>query len=172
MIFEYAKTKRVVAMAEEMLDAPDQSLPGQFTDWADQKAAYRFCDNEHVNFKGICSPHWKQTRQTKPGRYLLISDTTDMDYTGRACVKGLGMLGNAKGSGFQFHPCLVYSLDEKQVLGLAGGVTHYRSFRKKNETSTERLARRRESDILGGRRGSGGSRSGGIAVDSRLGSSR
>jgi hypothetical protein len=84
----------------------------------------------------------------------------------------LGMLGNAKGSGFQFHPCLVYSLDEKQVLGLAGGVTHYRSFRKKNETSTERLARRRESDILGGRRGSGGSRSGGIAVDSRLGSSR
>lgn len=143
------RTKRVVGMAEEMLNAPDQSLPSQFTDWADLKAAYRFCDNRHVNFDAICTPHWNQTRQTKPGRYLLISDTTDIDFTGRASVEGLGMLGNGTGLGFQLHPCLVYSLDEKQVVGLAGALTYYRSFRPKNETSTERLARSRESEIWG-----------------------
>ena len=64
-----------------MVDAPDESLPGQSPDWADLKATYRLFDTDEATFEAICEPHWKQTRNTKKGRYLLISDTTDLNYT-------------------------------------------------------------------------------------------
>jgi hypothetical protein len=35
------RTKRLLKVAEGMLDAPDQSLPSQFNDWSDLKAVYR-----------------------------------------------------------------------------------------------------------------------------------
>lgn len=98
------RTTRLVKMANGMVDAPEKSLPGQFTQWACLKAAYRFFDTPQVTLDGICTPHWKQTRDAKPGRYLLISDTTEMDFTGHIATEGLGMLGNGKGRGFQLHP--------------------------------------------------------------------
>lgn len=143
------RTTRLVKMANGMVDAPEKSLPGQFTEWASLKAAYRFFDTPQVTLDEICTPHWKQTRETKPGRYLLISDTTEMDFTGHSATEGLGMLGNGKGRGFQLHPCLMYSLEENQVVGLAGAVTNYRSFSPKNETRAQRLSRNRESDVWG-----------------------
>lgn len=143
------RTNRLLKVARAMLDAPDQSLPSQFSDWADLKAAYRFFDTEQATLDAICAPHWEQTRKTKPGRYLLISDTTDLNFTSHTSTNGLGMLGDGKGRGIQLHPCLVYSLGEKQVVGLAGAVTHYRAFKPKNETRIQRLARDRESDIWG-----------------------
>lgn len=143
------RTKRLMKVAESMVDAPEQSLPGQFSEWRDLKAAYRFFDTEQATFEAIGTPHWMQTRNTKPGRYLLISDTTDLNFTAHHSTQGLGMLGDGKGRGFQLHPCLMYSLDEKQVVGLAGAVTYYRAFKPKNETRAQRLARHRESDIWG-----------------------
>ena len=44
---------------------------------------------------------------------------------------------------------MVFSLDENQVVELAGAVTHYRAFKPKNETRFQSLARNRESDIWG-----------------------
>jgi len=59
------------------------------------------------------------------------------------------MLGNGKGRGIQLHACLMYDLGEKQIVGLAGALTNYRAFKPKNETRTQRLARKRESDVWG-----------------------
>ena len=143
------RTKRLVSVANGMIDAPEESLPSQFPEWACLKAAYRLFDTPQVTLENICTPHWKQTRDTKPGRYLLISDTTELDFTRLSSAEGLGMLGNGKGRGFQLHPCLMYSLDEKQVVGLAGCITYYRSFQPENETRGQRLARSRESDVWG-----------------------
>lgn len=143
------RTKRLVSVANGMLGAPEESLPGQFPEWACLKAAYRLFDTPQVTLESICTPHWMQTRNTKPGRYLLISDTTELDFTRLGSAEGLGMLGNGKGRGFQLHPCLMFSLQEKQVVGLAGCVTYYRSFQPENETRGQRLARSRESDVWG-----------------------
>jgi hypothetical protein len=143
------RTNRLLKVAEGMLDAPEQSLPSQFTDWHDVKAAYRFFDTEQVTFDAICLPHWEQTRQTKPGCYVFISDTTDINLTTHPSTKGLGILGDGKGRGLQLHPCLAYSVKEKQVVGLAGAVTQYRAFRPKKETRAQSLARNRESDVWG-----------------------
>ena len=143
------RTKRLLTLATGMVEAPDKSLPDQFPEWSDLKAAYRFFDTAQVTFDGICTPHWNQTRNSKPGRYLLISDTTELDFTSHLATSGLGMLGDGKGRGFQLHPCLVFNLDEKQIVGLAGAVIQYRAFKPKNETRVQRLERNRESDVWG-----------------------
>ena len=74
------RTRRLQKVAAAMLSCPEQSLPKQNAAWADLKAAYRLFDNDRVTFDAVAEPHWKQTRRTKPGRYLLISDTTDIDH--------------------------------------------------------------------------------------------
>ena len=67
-----------------MLCHPSGSLPEQTADWGDLKAAYRLFDCEDVTFEGIATPHWEQTRQREPGTYLVLSDTTELDFGIRA----------------------------------------------------------------------------------------
>ena len=74
------RTERLMIVANKMLESPDASLPQQNSDWSDLKAAYRLCDRKEVTFDAVASCHWDRTRQTQPGRYLLMSDTTDIDH--------------------------------------------------------------------------------------------
>ena len=143
------RTKRVCRMAMNMLECPDKSLPTQSDTWSDVKAAYRWCARDEVTFAAVATPHWKQTRATKPGRYLLISDTTDLDHSSHRATGGLSRLGKGIGCGLQLHSCLMVDAQDKLVLGTVGGLLHYRSKVPKNETRTARLKRRRESQIWG-----------------------
>lgn len=143
------RTKRLIKIADNMLAAPEKSLPQQNVEWADVKAAYRFFANENNTFKGITAPHWQQTRQTKPGRYLLISDTTDVDHFSHQATTGLGILGDGQGRGMQLHNCLMYDCNQEQIRGAAGALIYYRKHKPKNETRMQRLSRLRESDIWG-----------------------
>lgn len=143
------RSRRLGRVASAMLNAPEQSLPGQNPQWGDLKAAYRFFDTPEVTFDAICDPHWKQTRQTKPGRYLLISDTTDIDQKTRPSTEGMGILGNGQGRGLQLHTSLMYDCNEKQIVGSAGALVQYRKRVPKNETSAQSKKRIRESDLWG-----------------------
>lgn len=143
------RTTRLVEVAGNMLAKPEASLVAQNGEWADVKAAYRFFDNPKVTFQGVTEKHWQQTRQTKPGRYLLISDTTDIDHFWHRATTGLGILGGGDGRGMQLHNCLMYDSKEKQICGAAGALIYYRKHAPKDETRTQRLARARESDIWG-----------------------
>ncbi len=143
------RTKRLQCVAQNMLDAPEQSLPQQNTDWSDLKAAYRMFNRPEVTFDAIASPHWQQTRQTKPGRYLLISDTSDVDHFSHQATTGLGMLGDGHGRGMQLHNCLMYDSDQGQIVGEAGALLYYRKRIPKNETRMQRLNRYRESSLWG-----------------------
>lgn len=143
------RTKRLQKVAANMLAQPEQSLPKQNTEWANLKAAYRLFDNECVTFDSVAEEHWQQTRQTQPGRYLLISDTTDIDHFSHRATTGLSQLGKGDGRGMQLHNCLVYNCDEKQIAGTAGALIHYRSHVPKNETRMQRLNRIRESELWG-----------------------
>lgn len=143
------RTKRVCKMAMTMLDSPHDSLPTQSETWSDLKAAYRWCAQDDVTFDAVATPHWKQTQQTKPGRFLLISDTTDIDHFSHNATAGLSQLGNGSGRGVQLHSCLVVEAEEKVVTGTAGAVLNYRVSTSKKETRAARLKRRRESEIWG-----------------------
>lgn len=143
------RSKRLGRIASAMLNAPEQSLPGQNSQWSDLKAAYRFFDTPEVTLDAICDPHWQQTRQTKPGRYLLISDTTDIDEKTRPSTQGMGILGNGQGRGLQLHTSLMYDCNKKQIVGTAGALVQYRKRVPKNETSAQSKKRIRESDLWG-----------------------
>lgn len=142
-------TDRVVKVADNYLAMPEGSIPEQNELWGDVKATYRLLDNEKVTFENVAEKHWELTRQTKPGRYLLICDTTDIDYFWHKATTGLGMLGSGSGRGIQLHSCLVFDSGEKQIVGAAGALLHYRKPKPKDETRTERLARERESSVWG-----------------------
>ncbi len=74
------RTQRLNVVANNMLANPEKSLPKQNNDWSDLKAAYRLFDRDEVSYEAISCPHCEGTRNTKPGTYLLISDTTDIDH--------------------------------------------------------------------------------------------
>lgn len=143
------RTKRLMKIADNMLSKPEGFIPDQNVHWADVKAAYRFFDCDDVTFDAVAEQHWHQTRNTKPGRYLLICDTTDIDQYSHKATEGLGILGDGIGRGLQLHSCLMFDSLNKQIVGTAGALIHYRKLKPKNETRAQRLERVRESGLWG-----------------------
>ena len=78
------RTQRLVQIATGLAHNPGGTLPQAFPAWKDLKAAYRFFSQPKVGPEQIQSPHWDQTRARcrEPGEYLLIEDTTELDYSG------------------------------------------------------------------------------------------
>ena len=143
------RTERLKKTAGHMLASPESSLPKQNVAWSDVKAAYRLFDSEQVTFDAVAKPHWQATRETKPGRYLFISDTTDIDHFSHRATTGLGQLGKGDGRGMQLHNCLVYNCNDKLIQGAAGALLNYRVRVPKKETRAQRLSRIRESQLWG-----------------------
>ncbi len=130
-----------------MLATPNGSIPAQNRLWSEAKGAYRFFNCDDVTFKNVAEQHWQQTRKTKPGRYLLICDTTDIDHYSHQATTGLGILGDGQGRGMQLHSCLMFDSNEQQIVGTAGALINYRKHKPKNETRSKRLSRVRESGV-------------------------
>lgn len=142
------RNKRLSIVAANMLSSPESSLVQQNPDWSDTKAAYELWKREEVTFDSVSECHWNMTRQTEPGRHLLISDTTDVNHYTHEATEGLGMLGDGKGRGMQLHSCLFVN-SARQVTGTGGALLFYRKRVAKNETRKQRLARSRESELWG-----------------------
>lgn len=125
------RNKRLSIVATNMLKSPESSLVQQNPDWSDTKAAYELWKREEVTFDSVSACHWDRTRQTEPGRYLLISDTTDINHYTHEATEGLGMLGDGKGRGMQLHSCLFVN-SAQQVTGTGGALLFYRKRVAKN----------------------------------------
>ena len=143
------RTQRLVQVAASALCHPSGSLPEQTTDAADLKAAYRLFGCEDVTFEDIAGPHWAQTRRRPPGTYLVLNDTTEVDFGIRRKLRGMGQTGNGGGWGFLLHSALVVSAEGEEIFGLAGQKIRYRKPAPKKENSTQRLKRDRESVLWG-----------------------
>jgi hypothetical protein len=143
------RTRRLVRVAADALTHPAGSLPEQTTDAADLKAVYRLFGCEDVTFEDIVGPHWAQTRRRPPGVYLLLNDTTEVDFGIRRKLRGMGPTGNGGGWGFLLHSALLVSGEGEAVFGLAGQKIRYRKPAPKKENSTQRLKRDRESLLWG-----------------------
>jgi len=143
------RTARLVRLAEEVLAHPAGSLPEQTTNMADLKAAYRLFDRPEVTFEKVAAPHWERTRRQAPGRYLLLDDTTEVEFGIRRQIVGLGPTGNGGGRGFLLHSSLLVAAEGEEIFGLAGQKIWYRKAAPKKENTTQRLARKRESELWG-----------------------
>jgi len=145
------RTQRLVRIAEQVAENPSAGFPDQMETWADLKAAYRLFDCADVTFANVASGHWQNTRQQAAGRTLVICDTTEIDFGGRREIAGVGPTGNGSGQGFLLHNAMMVDAGTRSVLGIAGQTIHYRPKRKrsKKENASQRLKRKRESQVWG-----------------------
>jgi len=143
------RTRRLIQVAQQVASNPSASFPTQMTSWGDLKATYRLFDCEDVTFAAIAGPHWQQTRAVKPGHYLVLGDTTEIDFGYRRKIKGLSAIGNGSSTGFLLHNALLVESETQTLVGVAGQTIHYRKRVPKKEKRSQRLKRDRESRVWG-----------------------
>jgi hypothetical protein len=150
------RTRRLVKIATHLVQKPGGTLPQAFPVWKELKAAYRFFNQPEVTFQAIQEPHWQATRAAcqAPGEYLLIEDTTQLDYTDHPATEDLGPIGDGRGRGLLLHTTLAVRVEgwdgedrpQAIALGLLGQQCWNRwRGRRRHETRCQLLSRARES---------------------------
>jgi hypothetical protein len=142
------RTQRLVTLAGQIAADPSSSLPKQTADWGDLKAAYRLLDRPEATFQVIAAPHWRLTaEQARAGRFLILDDTTEIDFGPTRQATGLGPVGSGLGRGFFMHSGLMVSPHDEWIVGLGGQLIFHRRPAPEGETRARRRARDRESAV-------------------------
>jgi len=149
------RNKRLVKIATQLATKPGGTLPQAFADWAELKAAYRFLGQRGVTFERILEPHLERTRQAccQPGEYLLIEDTTLLDYSDHPAAGDLGVIGDGNGRGFELHSTLAVRVEswtlEQRPEGVVVGLFNQQCASPRpapqGESPGQRLSRCRKS---------------------------
>jgi len=90
------RTQRLVKIATRLAQSPGGTLPQAMPQWGELKAAYRFFSQPRNSYEPILRPHWERTQAAcqEPGEYLLIEDTTLLDYSSHPATEDLGQIGD------------------------------------------------------------------------------
>lgn len=144
------RTKRVVQLAAQVATQPDASTPKQTERWSDCKAAYRLFDQPDVTFDALIAPHCAQTRAVDGGTWLILNDTTELNYGVNRDIEDLGRVGDGLGRGFFLHTAMLIGAETEEIVGLAAQELFKRPVRKLAPQSTaRRKLRARESEVWG-----------------------
>jgi hypothetical protein len=144
------RTRRAVETAAKFAANPDGSTPKQTETWADCQGAYRLFHEEDVTFEALTEPHFRHTRDQKEGHFLLLGDTTEIDFGIRREIIGIKPVGDGYGRGFLLHSALMVRPADGGVIGMAGQVIHYRKTVPKGETQRQRLKRQKRESMIWG----------------------
>jgi hypothetical protein len=164
--FDVRRTERAITIAAAMAAQPGVSLPQLFGRWYDTKAAYNLFGHAEANPDTVQAGHRALVLDAlqESGTYLLLEDTTELDWTGRHPIPGLGPVGNRNTAtqGVLLHSVLAVRWPDVAaadlagrrpgiaLLGLADQQYHVRSPRpagEANEASFVRKYRERESQL-------------------------
>jgi Transposase DNA-binding/Transposase Tn5 dimerisation domain len=144
------RTQRLVTLATQIAGDPSSSLPLQTQDWGDLKGAYRLLDRPEATFTVIATPHWQHTvAGAAHGRFLILDDTTELDFGATRQATGLGPVGSGVGRGFLLHSGLMVDPHDEWIVGLAGQILFHRRPAPRGETRAQRRRRDRESAVWG-----------------------
>jgi hypothetical protein len=142
------RTKRLIVSAAQIAAHPQQPF-NQVFNWNDLRGFYRLCHQEAARLPTIQGPHWQQTRHAM-GQHplvLILHDTSEMDFTDHASLQGAGPIGDGDGRGFLQHNSLAVVPEPRHVLGLAYQQWAVRREAPKNEHTSKRKRRERESQL-------------------------
>jgi len=111
--------QRAQRVAEKLGDKPTVSIPAACGGWDETKAAYRLFDHPEVTAERVLTPHVACTeeRLREHPRVLCVQDTTELDYTTKKDIAGLGPLNSETRRGMYLHPTLALTPD-RVPLGL------------------------------------------------------
>lgn len=142
------RTARLIESAAQIAAHPEKPF-NQVFDWNDLRGFYRLCHQETATLQTLQEPHWQLTRQAmaKQALVLILHDTSEMDFTEHTALQGAGPIGDGNGRGFLQHNSLAVVPEPKQVLGLAYQQWYTRQEAPKNEHSSKRKRRERESQL-------------------------
>ena len=152
------RTRRLVHVAAALARRAQGALPESFEQWSELKGAYRLLEQPDVHHEDILAPHLARVRAAcgRGGEYLLVEDTTELDFSSHRAALDLGRIGDNHGVGLLVHSTLALQVvrwdrqlePEVTVLGLFGQRWWARTGRtigKGKERKLDRLARARES---------------------------
>ena len=106
--------KRLISLLDSLSKSSTASIPAACNDRAEMVAAYRFFDNEKVDFENVLEPHIDATckRVAQQSVALLVQDTTELDLTRPASqMQGTGPLHQGKRCGALLHPLMALTTD-------------------------------------------------------------
>ena len=111
--------RRAARLLERLGAKPTVSIPAACKGWAETQAAYRFFGQERVTVQEILAPHSQCTLKRAQAYpvVLAIQDTSELDYTGKPGIVGLGPLTYANQHGLHIHPTLMVT-PERVPLGV------------------------------------------------------
>ena len=110
------RNKRAIRLVERLSAQPMASVPQACGDWADTMAAYRFFNNEAVDWRAILGAHTDcaKTRMAEHEVVLCIQDTTELDFNGQE-ASGLGPLSYEAQRGMYAHPTYAVSTSREPL---------------------------------------------------------
>lgn len=111
--------RRARRILEKFGQKPTVSIPAACGGWGETRAAYRLFDHPEVTAEAVLAPHIACTeeRLREHPRVLCIQDTTELDYTTKKGIAGLGPLNYESRRGMYLHPTLAIT-PERVPLGL------------------------------------------------------
>jgi hypothetical protein len=133
------RTERLVYTAEQLMRHPEGTLPQRLRGWADLMGLYRLVRCERVTHAAVLAPHARRTRglMAREPVVLLLHDWTELDYTTRTSLQGLGQIGRGTRRGYVCQNTLAVTPD-RRVLGLAHQHLHARRRVPAGETARQR----------------------------------
>lgn len=118
------RVERLKTIAEALAADPGASIPQRFARPYDVKAAYTFFDHPEVGPETVQSAHRAGVLEQleAAGTDVLIEDTTELDWTGRAPIPGLGPIGHHREGvqGVRLHSVLAARWPEGATSGEDG----------------------------------------------------
>ncbi len=86
--------RRARRLLEKLGDKPTVSIPAACGGWDETRAAYRLFDHLAATAEGVLAPHiaCTEARLREHPRVLCIQDTSELDYTTKQGIAGLGPL--------------------------------------------------------------------------------
>ena len=102
------RTARLIRLVDDLSAQPTGSIPLACGGWPETKAAYRLLDNPAVEWREILEVHTTRTVERMVGQpvVLCLQDTTELDFTSRPGIAGLGRLSDEAQHGLYVHPTL------------------------------------------------------------------
>lgn len=146
------RTNRLVRFAVQCAEKPDASTPRQAENWADCKAAYRLFNQAKVTFDAVTAPHRVNALAAmRDGVWLILNDTTELNFGYLREIEGIGRVGTESGRGFFLHTALAVRADGTEMAGAVAQDLYKRPLSKiKRVSSFERKKKRsRETDVWG-----------------------
>lgn len=136
-------TYRLQLLAKDFVQQPLASIPQACGNWANSKAAYRFCSNEKVSFEAVLDAHYERTLEriglSHSSVILCPQDTTTLNYIAHPATQGLGHVGTKPGKslGMLLHSTLTVS-PQGEFFGLVHAHCWARSKRKQSQRWRDR----------------------------------